>query len=52
MVEEGWGGGIELSRYVYGLNVGQEKLFSDSFNHYKWRKVRKEAGITDLKFHD
>ncbi len=42
----------ELSKYVCGLDVGQEKLFGDSFNHYKWRKVCKKAGITDLKFHD
>ena len=43
---------VEFSRYVCGLDVGQEKLFNDSFNHYKWRKVCKKAGITDLKFHD
>ena len=42
----------ELSRYVCGLDVGQEKLFSDSFNHYKWRKLCNAAGIADLKFHD
>jgi integrase len=42
----------ELSRYVRGLDVDQEKLFSDSFNHYKWRKLCNAAEITDLKFHD
>lgn len=33
----------ELLRYVCGLDVGQEKLFGDSFNHYKWRKVCKKS---------
>jgi integrase len=42
----------ELSKYVCSLDVGQEKLFSTKFNHRKWRKVCKQAGLTDLKFHD
>jgi integrase len=41
-----------LSRYVCGLDVGQERLFSDSFNHHKWRKVYQDTRIADLKFHD
>jgi integrase len=42
----------ELSKYVCSLNVGQEKLFNTKFNHRKWRKISKEAGLGDLKFHD
>lgn len=42
----------ELSKYVCGLNVGQEKLFRTKFSHRKWRKVCKKAGLADLKFHD
>jgi len=43
---------FELSKYVCSLNIGQEKLFNTKFNHRKWRKVCKDAGLTDLKFHD
>ena len=42
----------ELSKYVCSLDVGQEKLFSTKFKHRKWRKICKEAGLADLKFHD
>ena len=42
----------ELSKYVCGLDVGQEKLFRTKFNHRKWRKICKGAGLVDLKFHD
>ena len=42
----------ELSRFVCRATVGQEKLFSDNCSHRKWRKVCKEAGLADLKFHD
>ena len=42
----------ELSKYVCGLDVGQEKLFNTKFSHRKWRKVCKEAGLANLKFHD
>ncbi len=42
----------ELSKYVCGLDVGQDKLFSTKFNHRKWRKICKIAGLTSLKFHD
>ena len=42
----------ELSKYVCGLDVGQEKLFRTKFSHRKWRKVCKKAGLADLKFHD
>ena len=43
---------IELSKYVCSLDIGQEKLFKTKFNHRKWRKVCKGAGLADLKFHD
>jgi integrase len=42
----------ELSKYVCGLIVGQDKLFQTKFNHRKWHKICKEAGLADLKFHD
>ena len=42
----------ELSKYVCSLDVGREELFRTKFNHRKWRKVYKEAGLADLKFHD
>ena len=42
----------ELSKYVCGLDVGQEKLFQTKFNHRKWRKICQDAGLADLKFHD
>ena len=42
----------ELSKYVCGLDVGQEKLFRTKFSHRKWRKICKNAGLGDLKFHD
>ncbi len=42
----------ELSKYVSGLSVEQIKLFKDNFNHRRWKKISKEAGLRDLKFHD
>ena len=42
----------ELSKYVCGLDIGQEKLFRTKFNHRKWRKICREATLADLKFHD
>ena len=42
----------ELSKYVCGVDVGQENLFKTKFNHRKWRKTCKDAGLADLKFHD
>ncbi len=42
----------ELSKYVCGLDVGQEKLFRTKFNHRKWRKICKDVGLADLRFHD
>ncbi|MCK5174821.1 MAG: site-specific integrase [Planctomycetes bacterium] len=42
----------ELSIYVSGLDVGQEKLFSDNFSQRKWRKICEDAQIAELRFHD
>jgi len=42
----------ELSKYVSGIDVRQEKLFNDNFSHKKWKKICKDAGLADLKFHD
>jgi integrase len=42
----------ELRKYVYGLKVGQQKLFNDNFYHKRWKKICKSAGLDDLKFHD
>jgi len=42
----------ELSKYVCSLDVGQKKLFKTKFNYRKWRKICREAGLADLKFHD
>ena len=42
----------ELSKYISGLDVKQEKLFTDNFNHKRWRKICKGVGLVDLKFHD
>lgn len=42
----------ELSKYVCNINIGQEKIFKTKFSHRKWRKICKDAGLTDLKFHD
>ncbi|KKK52270.1 hypothetical protein LCGC14_3106610, partial [marine sediment metagenome] len=42
----------ELSKYVCSLDIGHEKLFKTKFNHRIWRKICKDAGLADLKFHD
>jgi len=42
----------QLSNYVCGLKVGQEKLFRTKFPYRKWRKICEKAGLTGLKFHD
>lgn len=42
----------ELSNHVATLPDGQEQLFSDKFSPKKWERVRKAAGLPDLKFHD
>jgi len=42
----------ELSKYISGLDAGQEKMFNDNFSHKRWKKICKDAGLADLKFHD
>jgi len=42
----------ELSKYVSGMDVGQEKLFNNNFSHKRWKRICKDAGLADLKFHD
>lgn len=42
----------EISEYVCSLDVGQARLFKTKFNYSKWRRICKEAGLVDLKFHD
>ena len=41
-----------LSNYVAALPDGQELLFADRFSPKKWAKIRRKAGLPDLKFHD
>jgi integrase len=42
----------ELSKYISGLDVEQEKLFNDNFSHKRWRKICEDAGLAELRFHD
>jgi integrase len=42
----------ELKKYLNGLNYDQQKLFDDNFNYKRWKKICKQAGLFDLKFHD
>ena len=42
----------ELAKYVSELDTGQEKLFDDNFSYKRWKKICKDAGLGDLKFHD
>jgi integrase len=42
----------ELRKYASGLDAEQVKLFGDSLNHKRWKKIREDAGLADLKFHD
>jgi integrase len=43
---------MQLRSYVKDLNPEQEKLFIKKFNHKHWKKVCKDAVLSDLKFHD
>lgn len=42
----------ELSNYAASLPEGQEKLFSGTFTHKRWKRIRERAGLAELKFHD
>ena len=41
-----------LSNHIAGVPDGQEFLFADRFSPKKWERVRCNAGLPDLKFHD
>ncbi len=43
---------IQLRSYVKHLNPEQKRLFVKKFNHKRWKKICKTAGLSDLKFHD
>ncbi len=42
----------ELSNHVATIPDGQELLFTDRFSRKTWTKIRCNAGLPDLKFHD
>lgn len=43
---------IELSKYIGSLPEGQSVLFTDKFTSGKWDRIRKNARLHNLKFHD
>jgi integrase len=42
----------ELKKYLNGFNTGQVKIFNDNFSHKRWKRICKDAGLSDLKFND
>ena len=42
----------ELKKCLNSSNSEQEKLFNDDFSHKRWKRTCKDAGLSDLKFHD
>ena len=42
----------ELKKFINGSTSEYQGLFKDKFNYKRWRKIRKKAGLSDLKFHD
>jgi integrase len=42
----------ELAKFVSELDVEQGKLFNGDFSYRRWRRICKEAGLIDLRFHD
>ena len=42
----------ELARYRKSLPKGQERLFAGKLYHKRWKKIRGQAGLPKLKFHD
>ena len=42
----------KLSNYVTTLPYGQELLSTNRFPEKRWKRIRREAGLPDLKFHD
>jgi len=42
----------ELAKFLESVPEGQIGLFTDKFTSGKWEKIRKAAGLRELKFHD
>jgi integrase len=42
----------ELKKCINASNSGKAKLFDDNFSHKRWKRIRKDAGLFGLKFHD
>lgn len=42
----------ELTRYLGTLPDRQDRLFVDKFTSGKWTRIRREAGLSDFRFHD
>jgi len=42
----------EISKFISQLASDRGKIFSDNFSHKKWKKICKDTGLADLKFHD
>ena len=43
---------MEVRKFVNGSNSEGKRLFSDKFSHKRWKSICKDAGLSDLKFHD
>ena len=42
----------ELQKFINGSTSEQQELFNHKFNNKRRRKIRKNAGLSNLKFHD
>jgi integrase len=42
----------ELIRYIDALPEGEDRLFPHQYQHKDWKRIRVEAGVPKLKFHD
>jgi len=42
----------ELSKYFESVPEGQNALFTDRFTSGKWKRIRENAGLPNLTFHD
>jgi len=42
----------ELKKCLNSSNSEQERLFNDNFSHKRWKRICKDVGLSDLKFHD
>lgn len=43
---------MELKKYINGSYFKGGKLFNTHFNHKIWKKICKDAGLANVKFHD